>query len=698
MSNRGIFESWAMRYFEMGIPVIPLDGKAAFLKNWQAWCERPQTAEEVEALVERYPHANIGTPLGLWALALDIDTDDPDVLAAAPPTPYRRIGKTGAVLFYRPDRTIASLGQADTPIELLNVGRQVVLVPSRHPDGMIYRWDGPEVDPTDLPPFPPDGLSRVILKAREKGVVPKRKKRVQDGKDQAPLTDFGRNNALVGQAYAKACDGKSIDEGAEELLAFDAREHLPPWFSDPTEPHRGRDPMKAARRMMERAIQAATRKGDIRHAPEVLIELRAKAPPSRYPQPRGLMRLFADYCELNSRGAQDALGLAGSISLMSAICSNRVITKITGYSISPITYVMALAPSGFGKETPQRALKEVLLDRGIVGSGGYKSGTSIIQHLAAQQTRLDLIDEASGTFATMGGKESYQSEMEDIYSQLWSSGTSKFLGVSSVKDGKNFGACWHPHVSMFAATTITGFETSISARMATKGLLPRFLTFCQFDNGEFKRFYDEEASKRTMQEIQRIVRVFESQHPLRPMTEEAGILERHEEGVRFDHEVIPSTRGAESLFLDMREDDHKFVNAHKEDSVESAFRARFAEHAMRLALLDTISQGLGEVTADSLAWGRAVVEASWSGAEPLIKRSASVNLHEKNVMRVLHYVQENGTVTRTDISRRFRDIPKRLLDEILKQLEDGAYLGKLKPETGAAGRQPERWGVVRKLL
>lgn len=676
-NNQGIFAKWAMRYFEMGIPVIPLDGKAAFLKNWQAWCNRPQTAEEVEALIERYPNANIGSPLGLWALALDIDTDDPDVIAAAPPTPYRRIGKTGVVLFYRPDRTVASLGQADTPIELLNVGRQVVLVPSRHPEGPIYRWEGLEVDPTDLPPFPPDGLSRVIMVAREKGVVPKRKKRVQDGKDQAPLTDFGRNNTLTRHAYGKACDGKSIDEGAEELLEFDKREHTPPWFSDPTEPHKGRSPIGAARRMMERAIAAATKKGDIRPHVEVVINLTKSAPVSPYPAPRGMMKLFVDVCELRGKYNQSVLGLGGALSMMAALCSNRVVTTLGRYRVTPNLYTFNVATSGVGKETAQSLLADILQPYNLLGASAYKSGGAIVDTLPERPVRLDIMDECAAFIRTLSSPEDYKSEIVDILSSLFSKAGGYYSGISSQGRGANKGACWHPHVSILGSTTPEGFKGSVTVHMAAKGLIPRFLLFYSKDRGALKQPPDMEVVNSATQELTRIVRRFTEQYR---MERESGI--DLEQGEPFIHEVIPATPAAQRLHREIDEELDRLTAPEEMSELSRSFHARFLEIASKLALLDAMSQWQCEVHADNLQWGYNVVKACWEASQPLYGEALARNDHERDARAIEMFIYARRQVTQGDLYEQTRHLRKFERDSILNSLMDAGIVIKAQSKVG----------------
>ena len=86
---------------------MPCNGKRPIIAAWDQFSERMPTDIEKADWIRRYPDCNIGLPLGpLSGLsAVDIDTDDPDEIAAIKDaladTPYERVGKKGMVLIYR---------------------------------------------------------------------------------------------------------------------------------------------------------------------------------------------------------------------------------------------------------------------------------------------------------------------------------------------------------------------------------------------------------------------------------------------------------------------------------------------------------------------------------------------------------------------------------------------------------------------
>lgn len=693
MVGKNIFANYAFKYFDLGIPVIPLNGKIPIISNWQVWSHREQTEEELEALVEKYPNANIGAVMGLWGSGLDLDTDKPEIIQAMPYSPYRRVGLNGGGIVIMAKSDIENIPQDKYPVEFLNHGRQIVLPPSIHPvTGKPYEWVGDEdfflnFDPKELLVFDIRQIQILYRLCEKHQILSKRAQRSQGEGVKADLTDTGRNNKLCAMAYAKACDDTPVKEAVEALLDFDKKEHTPAWFSDPTEPHRGRDPRGQAEKMYKRAQAKAKLRGDVRphvefeYAPEPIQGAEDVWIP--YPKPRGLMGMFVDYCQLTSSGAQDALGLGGAIALMSVLCSNRFRSRFGAHDVWPNTFVINLAYSGFGKETCQRVIDELLADTSLVGSGTYKSGTSIVMNLPEQQERVDLVDECSSLLKAMSSPEDYKSEIVEILSSLYSKSNSRYIGMASRADGARFGACWNPCVNILGSTTPAGFRSSVNRDMAAKGLMPRFLVFYQRHVGTYQNTFDNEITSALFSELKRRVNMILSvEKKLHEKTPEKNLVESEEaQSKRYDPEIIPMSEAALNELLDIQR--HYFNEGSKDpEGFDSAFKNRFAQHISKLALLDAISLGLAEITTENINWAQDVVEISWENVKQLYELASAENAVEKNYLIVKNFIKSKGQTTRREISRKLTRLTPKELDSILKSLEDGGvvHIGKSKQE------------------
>lgn len=717
----GVFKTWAMKYHECGIPVIPLNGKIPLVRAWQTWSTKEQTEDEIQDLIQRFPTANIGAVLGLWACALDIDTDDIVVNRAALYSPIRRRGASGAVSLFRPCAS-PNVPGTDYPVEFLNHGRQIVLPPSVHPDtGQPYQWTGEEdilsLLSHEFPDYLPSNMDQLHRLCTQRGLMSKRKAHTTDGTASLSLTDPGRNNRLTQVAYAIACDGDlSVEQATARLLELDRLEHDTPWFSDPSEPHKGRNPQATAKRMYERALAKAQLKGDRRGPLLVTINQQQQTPPvpasdeppssialsliaenhEPPPRPRGLIRLFQEACNARAFGNQDALGLGGGLALMAAISSNRFRTQAGSFPIWPNLYLMNLAHSGFGKETPQQLLDEVLMSSGLLGSASYKSGSSIVIGLPEQPHRLDVIDECAMLLKAMSSHEDYKADIVDVLSSLYSKSSTYFHGFTSVANGKSFGACWNPCVNILGSTTPAGFRSSVNKDMAAKGLLPRFLIFRQQDIGEFKGDQDPAVAERLVAEVKRLTHrlLTQEQRLYAPIVQENLLAPTPIDAKRYDPEVIPMSDGAQRAVKELQ---RRYFNEGKQDpeGFESAFKNRFAQHVCKLALLDALGLGLAEIGVDSVEWAHAVVEWQWRAVHPLYELASASNPHEKDVLEVMQYIKSKKSVKRDQLGRRFVRVPKYRLDDIIKGLETSECIMTVKIVKEGGGRPTTHYEFLR---
>lgn len=184
---KGIFAETAPRYFAAGISVMPLypKQKRPIFDDWSQWRHR-LPAEEMQAdWVHRYPNYNIGLVLGESSklVAVDVDTDDPKLLAAIesvlPPSPWVRKGKRGYVKMYRWNNNKLKHIKDELGVgyvDILSGGAQVVLPPSIHPDTQLpYEANCELIDVLDqLVPAPEDLLEKLEAALTLAGVVLKK--------------------------------------------------------------------------------------------------------------------------------------------------------------------------------------------------------------------------------------------------------------------------------------------------------------------------------------------------------------------------------------------------------------------------------------------------------------------------------------------------------------------------------------------
>jgi len=673
------------KYFEQGYVAIPVyrNGKnPAIGADWQRWCTERPSLTLVESWDDRVSKQkmNIGITCGPASgiVVVDIDVDDEKIMQLCPPSFVRRRGAKGEarVFKYAPNVQSVSLPGLD----LLSTGRQFLVPPSIHPTThKPYVW----LTENTLENTPVDELPELDLSFLEL---------VRPLLTRTKTASVGRNNKLVDIISAMRGRGEEESAIVREVYEWDRDHHSPRLFFDPKESFRAKNEagaMSSAMKLVNSVTKSLLDAGmvtildnrvviDINDSPAPKSE---KFKPKTYPQARGIMGKFIEYCDLTSSGKQDALGLGGAISLMSVLCSNRFNTEVRGLTTCPNLYVINLAHSSFGKETAQRVVYDLLTetDSGLLGGASYRSGSSIVMSLPKQQERLDLIDECSSLLKAMGGKEDYKSEIVEILSSLYSKSNSKFLGFSSLASGDKYGACWNPCISLLGSTTPAGFRASVNRDMAAKGLLPRFFLFIQSDLGAYKGRQDRARAEALYRELEAFILGFlalpKREHPT--FKPQKNLLAKHSrgdhqdltEGVRYDPFIIPLTEEAHEYWLTYDEECH-YRKAENPEGFESAFIGRFAEKVAKLALLDALSMGRERVELDNVQWARRVVEAEWHNSMPLYELAAAENQFAASLIQILKVVESKGRIGKSDLLRRF-SIPAKtfwgMVDQLVEQ-------------------------------
>ena len=145
--------------------------------EWQRFCDRLPTEIEIN-IWDKWPDAGVCIPLDHRLKVIDIDTDEPDLMAAVlavlPDSEVKKRGNKGFSAFYRGSPAIVSepfsIGKKRI-IDLLAHGRQTVVPPTIHPDtNQPYYWMGTETLETvdiDSLPLLPDNVAELLAAALE---------------------------------------------------------------------------------------------------------------------------------------------------------------------------------------------------------------------------------------------------------------------------------------------------------------------------------------------------------------------------------------------------------------------------------------------------------------------------------------------------------------------------------------------------
>jgi hypothetical protein len=683
----------------MGLSLIPIKPgtKMPDVGNeWQRFCDRLPTEEECDRW-ERSGARGYGLTLGRASrvLAVDIDTDDPRVLEAVKPSPVRKRGRKGETRFFRYDPEVQSCKVAGI-IDVLSHGRQTLLPPTVHPEtGKPYHWVTPDtlegMTADELPEFTAKDLSdlRSALETQSTEAISTAGVQVAGGPwrndDPKRLSPHGSHDRLKCIANALIARGASPDEAIRELIRYDEENHLPVgYFRDQTRGDCFADPVSNALFFYASNMKTFNRRqvvsGGAPAVPTIsgseLLDVSALAPAGQawrqtaWPEPKGGLRLVRELMRGASYRDIPALSLGGAISLGAAVVSNRLKLKDSW----PNCYVLNVAGTGSGKNTPYKVIKRILspehgLDH-LIGSGGYKSSPAIVKDLLGRRERLDLIDECSALFDMIRTGGSFQSDMIDVLNMLWTDSSTLFIGPEGMMKEKV--SVWHPCVSALLSTTPLGLSSSVNKGFMSKGFLPRTLIFHEAEYGAYRDepVLDEGALARAVSLFAEVQAVSGDQ---------AG--KRNLMAPKPDPREIPIDRAGDALLRDywrrQAEDIEKDMPEFERD-----FMTRRGEHVTKLSLIHGALNGL-RVNEDDVRWAIDTVAAVWHNSLPLLPTLSAENAQESNTMRVLAIIRKAGSVEHSHLIGRTRFLKTPERNEILASLEaEGKIRGTLSKTSG----------------
>jgi hypothetical protein len=494
-------------YYERGLSAIPVKAGDKFptMQQWQRYCETLPTQADVSTWDFRHKvpnNSNIGLCCGpaSGVVALDIDTDDKAILDLCPPSPVRRRGKKGEVRFFKWREGITS-HKIGGIIDVLSVGKQVVLPPSIHPEGMPYRWltkDTLEnMNPGDLPEIDFSFAEKVEKIAPE---VMTRMGIKNNGE--------GRHDKLVKMIYAGVMNDQDKGELIDQVIAYDKENHIPPYFDDP-ENTRGTG-RKAAEKLYQSVLKGAEKQGKtetIKDADRVIIsiepksikeQLKIKKDYKKLPKLPGLGDVLFQDIYKNSWVPRTQFSYMATLQILSHAIGTRISFSNTLCNL----YQYGIAESGAGKESPLRKAQSYLvgLNRQLIATGSdITSGSIIHSYFQKFPERIFFVNEADKLLKRMANDQKNNGTKETL-TEFYDAGKTlygrdvlngKGTGTDTYEDIKNF------FIGVYLLSTPAGFNAVSTSDMFDSGLFSRFLFFIEnrHKRAEFKKSVNEKADE-----------------------------------------------------------------------------------------------------------------------------------------------------------------------------------------------------------
>jgi hypothetical protein len=691
-----------IRYFERDLSVIPTIGKRPIEKEWSRWC----TERQPEELIEKYererklPAYGIGLCLGPASgiVALDVDSDSRDILDfvanTLPLSPVRKRGSKGYTAFYRPGAGMRSCnafrtnqgenGKASEGIEILWTGRQTVLPPSYNPDAeRNYTWltndTLEDVTLDSLPVLEMRDVERVFTFIRSFG----------NSNSKRNTTDVftgGRNNRLTVVACAMLCSEpwESDEILAQKLLDVDSLEHEKPYFSDADEPeykNANGSAFGAALIFIRRHRAQLNKKGVLSETKPMQIDIKqvmssAKSTETpRFPESKGLIGEIKNaIMRINRSGGQDELATGAAIAICSTLASNRF--HIDARPVNTHQFMLCVARSGKGKGAAVKIAEglffhEKLKSMNLRGLSNYSSIAAFVEHLPAQRTRLDIIDEFGSVLKGFSSQSDLKKELEGLLCSIYSNGAGYFVGHNT-KGQNRQGACYSPSVSIFANVQEDTLVKFATASMLQSGFLSRFLYFSAKENTQFNPNYldaidltpiAEECSRIFPYNGMEVVGTDGS------ITTDIGQIEPTRAALFYAEGVKEYRKGLDRWFYEKERE-----TLARGDLITSTFLTRQFEMADKIAVTNAICMDRREITKNDFDYACEVIKACMARAGSFLKEMASETPFDKSKQKVFNLIEKNTPISRKELLFKSK-IKVRIFDEIIRDLIETQCIG-----------------------
>jgi hypothetical protein len=712
-------------------------GRWALMSAWPEFRDRAPTVFELRAW-SSWQDANIGmvlgTPIGQHRLiAVDIDSLDPEevetIRASCPATPMAKRGAKGLTMFYRGAEGLKSRAykKADKTglADLLtgNATRQTVVPPSVHPYGPTYQWVCGPVPADQLPIFDETCLERLedtlehLGWNAQVGAEARATRRPMDTHDDDPTIWGELNDAALARldAWVPTLDLYGLRStgrrGGYEAVATwrpsstgqrleDRKRNLqihPDGIRD-FGAGVGYSPLDlvcaANNWALDDAFAWLKDRLDLHETPvfvmpepvEVKADAEKGASPSSDPEEAcdelpphllkvpGLVGDIAEFITSSAMRPQPLLSLGAALCLVGTAAGR----KYAGPTNSGThLYVLALAPTGSGKDHPLSMITSILSESRMsyaVGPAQFMSYSAVIGRLTRAPLALCPMDEFGSFLAKVNSKKASGHE-KAITGALRAAWGSSFKTMSTPEYAATAARLVHsPALSIFGASTHQEFYAALESGDAENGFLNRFLILSTEHRPDEVDAPPEDAFSIPATITDRLYAI----------AMEGGCLAAAT--AHNDRADPPSVKaiwgdGAHAVYKRLRDRLAKRTAA-------AEYYVRTAEMAVRLATIVAVGvdRAAPVISRELMEWASGLALWSTNRLVAEADRFMSNSDFERLVKKAGGFIQKEGSVTRSSLSRLMNLRPAELGQVVDTLEEQGKILVFRDPNP--AGRKP----------
>jgi len=688
-----------------GFSVIPLREKKP-LVAWAQYMNDAADEATVEAWWKEWPDANVGIVCGVVSDLVVFDCDDDAAAAWArenlPGTPFTvRTGKGWHLYYHHPGAAeVGALKRLREEIHDLGIHgdlqadtRYVVGPGSVHPTGAIYTACAEAADAWELAVE----FNTVHPSAAKISLENLDLSRVRA--DFTSVAKGGRHDHMVRYAGRLIAEGLKQEDTLREAAAHNAAMCNPPLSmreirSIVFSTYRTHDRNHPGQK------QAAEAMTDMAGVRIITPDEAAEKPwPDELTHPGGLLERLIDYSMASSVKCNRVFGLAGALSLMGVVLSQRIRSQS---GLTTNFYVVSIGASGAGKDSPRKMAEGILCGDGDManayGGADIASDVSVLSYMQKPNCRraLFVIDEIGLFLQSVKKPTSPRAGIIKLMTELFSRCGSPYIKrYASSENDKALD--WHAF-SVYGMSVPGEFWNALCDGEATNGFLARALIFESLERNEYRGFKnilldvpdDLRAAVRALWEI----RVPGEDAPL--------------DGTDISKRPVPHIIRMDDdadAFHDRKAREYSERENLTASPAEASIFNRAAELAMKVSLVRAASEYGPEVVGKTVSLGH--IQWAWRLVEECQARAIEqicLNIHstdfEALTQQVVRFIGETAVAAK----RKGKDRPGASLAEISRALkgsniaETKAVLDKLAqsnrirlqiwPPTGA-GRKTE---------
>ncbi len=394
--------------------------------------------------------------------------------------------------------------------------------------------------------------------------------------------------------------------------------------------------------------------------------------PAVYPE--GLVGKIAKWIVTTARRSQPELAIAAALTIVGT-AAGRQWEGPHGAGLA--LYVLALAPTGKGKDAPLRACKRILTAAGMghhIGPDQWMSAPAVVQTVVSQPLALCPQDEFGSFMQRVFSKRAgtFERAIMAELRKLW--GTTSGLWTSpqwASRDRFNVEA---PCISIFGASTHEQFYSAMESAAIADGTLNRFLIVEGRRRVE-ARDPEDDGTKVPQDIIDGLKKIYLRSGELMVASLNDVTFNLALTGQQARVAWCPD--GSEKLFKDFQNEIDEQADR---DPGRADFMVRVAEMAARIATILAIGRDGVSVRVEDMRYGIKMARDSMNNMMSGADQYMAANEQEANVKRVLHIIKRKGHINHSGLLREVRSIQSRPLKEIIQGLVDEGSI-RVQPET-----------------